>query len=66
MDEVLKGKLNIIAYLPLSNFQDRICGRPTVEIKDLKQIMKWSGDRIPEQEAWFWEILGEFNQKQLA
>ena len=66
MNEVLKGKLNVIAYLPLSNFEERICGRPTVEIEDLKKIMKFENPRVPEQEEWYWQILGEFDQHQRA
>ena len=66
MNEVLKGKLNVIAYLPLSNFEERICGRPTVEIEDLKKIMKFENPRVHEQEEWYWQILGEFDQLQRA
>ena len=61
MNEVLKGKLNVIAYLPLSNFEERICGRPTVEIEDLKKILKFEEPRIPPQEEWYWQILEEFD-----
>ena len=76
MNKVLDGKLDVIAYLPLKNFKEKICGRPDYTIEDLKKIVQFGEDvdedddeaenedeRIPEQEKWYWEILGEFDQK---
>lgn len=70
MNKVLDGKLDVIAYLPLKNFKEKICGRPDYTIEDLKKIVRFfeEGDedqdeRIPEQEKWYWEILGEFDQQ---
>ena len=66
MNIVLKDKLNVIAYLPLTKFIERICGLPTVEIEDLKEITEYIGTRNREQEAWFWQILEEFDQQHRA
>ena len=66
MNTVLKDKLNVIAYLPLSKFVDRICGLPTVEIADLKEITEFIEPRNRVQEDWFWQILEEFDQQQRA
>ena len=59
---MLDGRHNVIAYLPLKNFQERICGRPDVKTDDLKSITKYDyKPRNRELEQWFWEVFEKFD-----
>ena len=42
MNYVLDGRLNDIAYMPLDSFIQRIIGRETYNIIDLKKITEFS------------------------
>ena len=77
MNKVFGGKLDVIAYLPLEYIQERICGRPSFQIEQLKAITKVQYDTSmkedhskidPEKvenqrnmEDWFWQIMEEFD-----
>ena len=66
MDLVLDGKHNVIAYLPLDHFIEKICGRKKIQTEDLKKITEYVKPTVetePEVQ-WFWEVFDEFDEKQ--
>ena len=73
MNTVLDGRLDVIAYLPVTEIQQRICGRPDYDIEDLKLITayKKQDDKITDQELEdqkekFWRTLENFNKDERA
>ena len=48
MNTVLDGRLDVISYLPVKEIQERICGRPDYEIKDLESITKYGDEDFGE------------------
>ena len=61
MDLVLDGKHNVIAYLPLDNFIEKICGRAEILTEDLKNITEYVKPRDETMEKWFWEVFKDFD-----
>ena len=59
MNTVLDGRLDVISYLPVKEIQERICGRPDYEIKDLKSITKYQGEGFSDDSEEDEEYAGE-------
>ena len=77
MDEVLDGKLDVIAYLPFKDIKKRISGRKTYTWKDLERITKYkpqeddkgklpTDEELNKQKTMFWEIIESFDDEMRA